>query len=435
MHAAVEAQSRNAVADAGRRATPHGPVQAPLLRLQRQVGNQVVAEMVASSRRNRHRTPHSTGSEERAEAAADRPVAPTSAQTTSLQRQTRPGTKPELPVPMESVEAVRAALTARQAGLNDFLTVAKQDVANIRSHFSFVNGVYRRCFDHHALVVAQANAQAQSKQAWVDFAFGVGVGVGVGLMSEVLIAGKLAEAAYETVAEVGAEMVEGGVSRFVKPEVPKAELVPDLAPELKQITSLQKLDELNGILVGVAVPGTYVYTEPLVQSERILAELRLTAAGVSAQDRTLTDTEVRERFAKLAKFEMASSRLDLQLAATRAAFDKLREAYFARPALTDELVEQDIWIPWIAAQDVDTFFAPTPFNKLIRQHLRDISMYSRLGAGGLPHYDSLLGAEVWPSNPATDEERAVVGSYQRQKARASAESARLPAFWNKVFLM
>ena len=410
-----------------------------LRQFQGMVGNRAVSGMVASAQRQ---SPIETA----ASSVADRQIALTGRTNhngatgptvghaeATVQRQPPPKAKVELPVPLESVESIRARLATRQNGLNQFLTASKQDVANIRNHFAFVNGVYKRSFDHHALVVAQAKAQAESKQAWVDFAFGVGVGVGIGLMSEALIAGRLAEVAYETLAEVGAELVEGGIARLVKPEVPKAELLPELAPELKQIRSLQFLDELNVLVVQMAVPGTFVFTDPLVQSERVLAELRLIAAGAAAEHRKLTDTEIRERFAKIAKFETASAQAEAKLVEAKATFDKLRTSYFGRPAIADEQVEQDIWIPWIAAQDIETFFAPTLFNPLIRRHLRDIGVTTRLGTSGLPYRDSILG-EYWPHNPSTDEERAVVASYKLQKDRAAAEAKKLPAFWNKVFL-
>jgi hypothetical protein len=349
-----------------------------------------------------------------------------------LQRQGG-GQKPQLPVSLEAVESVVARLTARQAALNQFLTVSKQDIESYRAHFAFVNGVYKRTYDHHALVVSQAKAEAEAKQAWVDFAFGLGVGITVGLMSEALIAGSAAEAAYETVAEVGAEMVEGGVARLVKPAVPKAELLPELAPELKQIGSLQTLDKLNVAVLGMAVPGTFLFTDPLVQSERLAAELRLIASGGDASQRRMTDDEIRDRFAKISKFDETSAQAELKRGVATTKFDQLRATYFARPAVSDEQVEQDIWIPWIAKQDVDTFFAPTLYNAIIRQHLDAVGVTARLGTILLTYHDSVLG-EYWPNNPSTPEEQRVVTSYTMLKHRAEAEAKPLPAFWNKVFL-
>ncbi len=342
-------------------------------------------------------------------------------------------TKVSLPVPLDSVAAVRTRLDARHKSLNQFLTDSKQDITNIRTHFGFVNGVYKRSFDNHAMVIAQAKAQAETKQAWVDFAFGVAVGVSVGMMGEALIAGRLAESAFELVAEVGAEMVEGGIASRVKPEVPKFELLPDAAPELKQIRSLQILDDLNVVVIEMAVPGASVFTQPLVQCERVTAELRLIASGADEKHRKMTDDQIREQFAKITKFDQASAQADAKLAASKAAFDKLRAQFFARPPITDAKVEQDIWISWIAAQAIDTFFAPTLFNSLIRQHFRDIGLSGRLGVEGLGNYDRLFG-EYWPHNPGTPQERAVVASYTALKNAAAAEGKAIPAFWNKVFL-
>lgn len=343
-------------------------------------------------------------------------------------------TKIALPVPLDSVAAARTRLDARQKSLNQFLTDSKLDIANIRTHFGFVNGVYKRSFEHHAMVVAQVRAEAETKQAWVDFAFGVGVGVSVGMMGEALIAGKLAESAFELVAEVGAEMVEGAIASRVKPEVPKAVLLPELAPELKQIRSLQILDDLNVAVMEMAVPGTFVFTEPLVQCERLTAELRLIAAGADEGHRKMTDAQITEQFAKITKFDQSSAQADAKLAAAKAAFDKLRAQFFARPPITDEKIEQDIWIPWIGAQAIDTFFAPTLFNAQIRNHFRDIGLTARLGVAGLGNYDGLFGTEIWPNNPSTPHERAVVASYTALKAAAAAEARVIPAFWNKVFI-
>ncbi len=404
-----------------RRLGPQTPLSAmtpaALLQVQRLVGNRAVTAAV-------------TPAQPRVDVGHTLPAA---TRTQTVQRDGTAKPKAELPVPTASVETVRTRLTSRQKTLAQFLTVAKQDVANIRAHFVFVNGVYKRSFDHHALVVDQVKAQAVTKQAWVDFAFGVGVGVGVGLFSEALIAGRLAEAAYETLAEVGAELVEGGIARIVKPEVPKAELIPGLAPELKQIRSLQMLDDLNAVVLQLAVPGTMVFSDSLVQSERVLAELRLIAAGADADSRRMTDAEIRDKFAKITKFDATGADAETKLATTMADFDRLRALFFERPPVADQQVEQDIWIPWLAVQDLDTFFAPTVFNALMRAHLRDIGVTARLGVGGFPYRDPVLG-NYWPHNPGTDEEKAVVRSYQQQKESAAAEAKHLPAFWNRVFL-
>ena len=341
--------------------------------------------------------------------------------------------KPALPVPLESVEAIGTRLAARQSNLNQHLVTSKEDIGSIRSYFGSVNGVYKRSHDHHAMVVAQAKAQAETKQQWVDFAVGVGTGIAVGLMSEALIAGKLAEAAYETVAEVGAELVEGGIARAFKPEVPKVELLPELAPEFKQIRSLQTLDDLNVAVLQLAAPGTFTFTDPMVQTERLSAELRLISAGADADHRRMSDDDIRSKFDKLKKFDAASANSNTQLETARAAFAKLRSALASAPPLTDAQVEQDIWIPWIMAQDIDTFFAPTIFSALMRNHFADIGLTGRLGVIPLGNQDSLFG-QFWPNNPTTEQEHRVVNSYKDFKDAAGREGKLLAAFWNKVFL-
>ena len=336
-------------------------------------------------------------------------------------------------MPLEAVEAIGKRLAARQSNLNQHLVTSKQGIADIRSYFTNVNGVYKRSYDHHAMVVAQAKAQAETKQQWVDFAFGVGTGIAVGLMSEALIAGKLAEVAYETVAEVGAEMVEGGIARVLKPEVPKVELLPELAPEFKQIQSLKILDDLNVAVLQLAAPGTFTFTDPMVQTERVGAELRLISAGADADHRRMSDDDIRSKFTKLQAFDAASATSDTQLETAREKFANLRRALASAPPLTDAQVEQDIWIPWIMVQDIDTFFAPTIFSALMRNHFSDIGLTQRLGVIPLGNQDSLFG-QFWPNNPSTDQEHRVVDSYRDFKAAATTQGKLLPAFWSKVFL-
>jgi hypothetical protein len=128
------------------------------------------------------------------------------------------------------------------------------------STFKWVNSVYRRCYDHYQRVINQAAAEAQTEQAWLDYASGAAIGITVGLIGEAIIAGRAAEKALEGIAEVSGEFIEGGISANVKFDVPVPKIAPELSPALRQVQSLQKLDDLSAAVLPMAT-GSQVYTD------------------------------------------------------------------------------------------------------------------------------------------------------------------------------
>jgi hypothetical protein len=369
---------------------------ADLIRLQQTAGNQAVARILL----------------QRGPGTAARPKAPT-------------------PVPRDDVELMGAKLKMRSIDLSTFLEDAKKDVENIRGYFDWVTGVYSRCHGHYELVLSQAGAQAETAQKWVDFIFGVATGIGIGVMSEVIIAAKATEMGVELLAEAGAEVVEGAVGAVVKPEIPKPVPLKESAPEFKQIMALQNLDKLNQAVLGMAVPGATVYQDPIVQCERLIAELRVIEAG---GERRMTDDEVRDRYLKLMQFSLRSLDLDRKVQEAKAKFEALRARYSGKQAPSDQRCEQDIWIPWLAKQNLNTFFAPTLMNELIRHHLADIGLTGRDKPGGR------LGVKVDPiegspfGEPRAGEIQDHMKVAQDLKAAAAAAQGALPAYWNDVFL-
>jgi hypothetical protein len=333
-------------------------------------------------------------------------------------------------VPRNEVELLGARLKMRQIDLAAFLRDAKKDVDDVRTYFSWVNSVYGRCFGHHELVVGQAGAQIESQQAWADFAFGLLTGVAVGVLAETAVAAAGIKLTYEVILEIAGEIVEGGLAASAKPSGPAIATVPDLAPALKSVRALTRLDQLNAALLGMAVPGAYVYSDAIVESERLTAELRVAEAGGA---RRIPDAEVQQRYQKLMAFDVKTLLLTTQLAAAETTFQTLRGKLAGRQAPTDVRCEQDIWIPWIAHQSPTStsffqFGIPLE-NKILLNHFVDIGLAARGSRGGRLNADTVNphvryhASGVSTTGPA---EQLVDGAKQAM--------AGLPAYWQGVFL-
>jgi hypothetical protein len=354
-----------------------------------------------------------------------RPAVPLQAQAGNAK-----STKPS----RREIELIGERLKARQSHLAFFLDTARSDVNNIRIYFTWVNGVYTRCYGHYDLVIKQANAEAQTEQAWLDFVSGVAIGSAVGLIAEALIAGRtvsfLSEKALETISEVGAEFVEGGIGTFAKFQVPTATTLGDIAPALKQVQALQRLDELNTVVLSMAVPGTYVYSAPIVMTEKLSADLRVAEAGGKRQ---FTDAQVSDYSARLKKIDTATVNLDESVKKAEAAFDVLRLRYSSKQAPSDQRTEQDVWIPWIAKQSGEgtrnVLITPVLSRTVLANHLVDIGLAARGTRGGR------LNADISKSYQAKRNNMTIwLEPHMQLIEGARAEQAGLPAFWNDVFL-
>jgi hypothetical protein len=231
--------------------------------------------------------------------------------------------------------------------------------------------------------VAQAGQQVESQQAIGDFFAGVSTGMAVGVLAETTVAAAGIALTLEVVAELGAEAVEGLVAAATKAGGPAIKSVPDLAPALKSVEALTQLDRLNASVLGMAVPGSFVYSGPIVEGERLIAELRVAEAG---GPRRIPDAELQERYLKLMSFDVKGMALSSATAAATAKFQALRAKLSSRKAPTDLRCEQDIWIPWIAAQGpAETSFWQVAIplnNKLLTNHFVDIGLATRGRRGG-----------------------------------------------------
>lgn len=327
------------------------------------------------------------------------------------------------------VELLGSRLKINQINLTSFLRDANADITNIRAYFKWLNDVYARCYQHYALVIAQAGTEAQTEQAWLDFASGVAIGATVGLISEAAIAGRAAEKAIESVTEVAAELAEGGIGSFAKFDVPKPALTSDSAPALKQVATLAKLDELNAAVLPAAI-GASLYLDPIVQSERLTAELRVAEAGGA---RRMSDADVQQMRLKLMRFEVSSSQSDRVVTTAVAAFDALRKRYTGRQPPSDQRTEQDIWIPWITQQSgapqLNLFITPVLSRTVLANHLVDIGLAGRGAPGGRLNADISQSRRTKPDDIMTTKE-----PHQQLILGARAEAPAIPPFWAKLLL-
>lgn len=348
-----------------------------------------------------------------------------------IQRSTvqRAPTKPLVPT-LNDIEILGMKLKTRQINLSAFTKNATQDINSLREYYKWLNSVYRRCYDHYELVVKQAAAEAQTEQAWLDYASGVAIGVTVGLIGEAIIAGRAAEKALEGIAEVAGEFVEGGISANVKFDVPVPKIAPELSPALRQVQSLQKLDDLSAAVLPMAT-GSQVYADAIVDTERISADIRVGEAGGK---RRMTDSDIQQRHLKLMRFELASMRSDQEVDAAAARFDALRKAYVGKQPPTDMRTEQDIWIPWIAQQSGEpirnVFVTPVLSRPVLANHLVDIGLAGRDGAGGRLNADITKSRMTKPG-----EVLSTLQPHQQLIIGARAENSGLPEFWRGVFLL
>jgi hypothetical protein len=339
----------------------------------------------------------------------------------------------ELPAPRNEIELIGMRLKSRQIDLLSFLTEAKTDIENIRKYFEWVNGVYTRCYDHYKLVLDQVKAELETAQKWFDFIFGLVVGVSIGLMSEALFVAEGAALFLELVVEVGAEITEGLIG-LIKPDIPKPKLLNSLAPEFKQVQSLQILDRLNTVVLKMAIPGTFTYTDPIVQCERLSAELRIIETHKKNAARRIPDADIRTMYLKLMLFDLRTKMAETEIDKSKKEFDLLRVLYTGKAAPSDQRCEQDIWIPWIAHQDINTFFAPVIFNEQIRHHLVDIGLVGWEGKGGRLNIKvgDLRSSLFEPSAGELIEKQDIVNDMHNASV---AEAALLPNYWQDVFLM
>lgn len=334
------------------------------------------------------------------------------------------------------IELMGVRLKARQTDFATFLNAAKDDVNNVRNYFKWVTDVYDQTYGIYALVIKQADAQAETQQMVVDLIFGVAAGVGIGVLSEVTLGAAAANTAFEILAEVAAEGVEGGVGLVAgisgAKEVPRAKVSEGLNPAFKQVQALQKLDELNTTVLGMSIPGPLVYGNPIVQSERLSAELRVAEAG---GERRMSDNDIRLAYLKLMRFDVQSIQMENTIKMQQGKFDALRKAYMGKQAPSWQRTEQDIWITWIAEQDAggSLFSASILENRLIDRHLVDLGLAMLGSRGGRLNADTgIVNIAITPLDAPRVPHQLPTAI--QLKSGAAALQKEVLEFWKDVFL-
>jgi len=374
---------------------------------------------------------------QRAPDAAPAPTATQTAPTTAPTTTPAPTTASPLPatVTAASVEQLGAGLQARQTHLGNFLSQAQTDISNIRGYFKWVNDVYERCYEHYDLVLKQAKKQADTQQAWMDFISGVITGLAIGVIFDAIPALAVAKGLLKAASEVGSGAVSGGIGAATKTDAPALAPPIELNPAFKKVVALQQLDQLNSEVLALAVPGTMVYTNPLLQIERLKAELRVSAAGGQRQ---LSDDEMQKMYADLVTFDGKSVQFDESLKQAELKFDALRAAYMGKQAPTDQRCEQDIWIPWIAKQNPGeaAFWSVGPVlgMTILQNHFVDIGLAAKGTRGG--RLNAAVGGDVADAQYDPEAHTIVtVDSSAELVLGAKAEQAQLAPYWANVFLM
>jgi hypothetical protein len=144
---------------------------------------------------------------------------------------------------------------------------------------------------------------------------------------------------------------------------------------------------------------------------------------------------MRDLWLKLMHFSLKSLQMEATIQDAKAKFEALRARYTGKQAPSDQRCEQDIWIPWLAKQDVDTFFAPTLFNEGIRRHLVDIGLAGWDSPGGrLNVRVGVREGAPW-GEPSGREVLASQAVCRDLKAAAAAAAPSLPAYWRDVYLV
>lgn len=332
-----------------------------------------------------------------------------------------------LTISRNDVELLGVRFQERLIDLEYFLEAAMTDISNIRNYFKWVNDVYNRCYGHYTLLMQQAKQQVEAQDKWVDLVADVGVGLAVGALAEVVIPLEEAQKVYIVLRDIGSETGAGLIGMATKTDSDAFNIPLDLNPAFKKLAAFQQLDKINTLVLGMAVPGASLYTDPIRDAEHISAELRVAEAG---GQRRWSDEEIQEMYLGLLRFEVTSLQLAEHLHEVEGKFDALRKAYMGKKAPTDQRCEQDIWIPWIAEQNPTGrgfWSSGSVLNeKIFLNHFMDIGLVDRLGV-----YTEDTGAA--DGTLESDEEPELTASLLIDASKAELQG--LHAYWNDVFLM
>jgi hypothetical protein len=232
----------------------------------------------------------------------------------------------------------------RVDSLEAFLKRAKEDLKTYRSRFAHVsNQHYRDAYESYKKVIKEMNKSADTEQFLVNNIFSFVSNVGIGALGNALQEAKRIGAAVNL---YGGSAVNTGTGNLT-PQIQKAEISENLNPAVHQARGLQKLDDLNAVVLEIAATSVGPLSRPVKLAEQLIAELRVASAGGK---RELSDEQVRQGVAELEGYDTRGRQLMEVIGRTNGHLDKLMELFNRSPFPSRRHCEQDIWISWMSHQ-------------------------------------------------------------------------------------
>jgi hypothetical protein len=289
-----------------------------------------------------------------------------------LRKRKRPDPKPV--ADLERLRVLSAAATARRDLLASYLKTARDDLARFRARFREVNARNEAAYATYKATLKSMNASIDTEQFIINQVFSMVNNVTLGALGNALQEAKRISAAVNLYAGSAVNTAAGNLT----PQIPKAEISDEVNPALRRADGLQKLDDLNATVLGIAADGLVPVSEPMKLAEKLIAEVRVASARGK---RELTDAEVRKGVAELEGYQERGASFVTAVLAAHQQLDKLRGLFNRSPFPSERRCEQDIWITWMSHQDPGWGF-PRWTSVLGRPEL-----HARLIAVGLATYD------------------------------------------------
>jgi hypothetical protein len=275
---------------------------------------------------------------------------------------------------MDRLRTLATAAKARRDLLANFVKTARDDLARYRERFREVNTRYEAAYATYKTTIKNMNASIDSEQFIINQVFSMVNNLTIGALGNALQEAKLISAAVNLYAGSAVNTAAGNLT----PQIPKGEISDDVNPALRRADGLQKLDDLNATVLTIAADAIVPVSEPMQLAEKLMAEVRVAAAGGK---RVLTDEEVREGVASLEGYEERGRGFVTAVLTAHQQLDKLRALFNRSPVPTQRRCEQDIWITWMTHQDPGW-----GFNRWTSVLGRP-ELHTRLIAVGLATYD------------------------------------------------
>lgn len=300
-------------------------------------------------------------------------------------------------------ELLSAQARARHRAITEFVQLGLDGVRAARDDLFAVCDQYDQAYQAFQQTLTAARQRAEQEDNLRDAVLGVAIGVGVGLGAEsVLAVGEDASQAAEFGAEVVGEVIEalgGQVNHSVQQSRTAGRdqaIQPGQGthPDSRRVEALRKVNLAFEAIVRLSL-DTELFAEATHGADLAVAEARVQATGDPGR---VTLQQLVADVDRLAQASDRAGTIDARLADGRAAINQLRtDAAAARAAANAHVMEQDLWIRWMAPMSSDVANQVLDLNP-IEDHLTAIGV---LGPGGRLGVD--FGA--WTSHADTDDAR------------------------------